>query len=84
MLFFSPYFSLDLLFTDVATVVFNRCLTTNEETDHVTREDRNLQVTFNYEFLEDDRDPPPGLLARLFCWYVYAIAFSHCTEFDKL
>ena len=56
-----------LLSPEVAKAALNRCLTTNEEVDGVSREDRNFQVTFNYEFLEDDRDPPPGFLARLCC-----------------
>ena len=52
---------------EVAKAALNRCLTTNEEVDSASREDRNFQVTFNYEFLEDDRDPPPGFLAKLCC-----------------
>lgn len=49
----------------MAEEVFNRCLSTNEEVVG-SKEDKNFEVTFNYEFLEDDQAPPPGRLAQLF------------------
>ena len=54
------------LFPEVAEQVFNRCISTNEE-DIGSKEGKNFQVFFNYEFLEDDRDPRPSRLARLLC-----------------
>ena len=45
--------------------MFTRCVTTNEK-DGVSKDDKNFKVTFNYEFLEDDRDPKHYLLGRSF------------------
>lgn len=44
--------------TEVAEAVFNRCTETNATNDGTIRPDSpDYQVTFNYEFLEDFRDP---------------------------
>lgn len=60
--------------TEVAEEVFNRCTTTNETKDGQIRPDsKEYQVIFNYEFLEDFRDPTSrtALLQRAFTTYVY-------------
>ena len=42
----------------VAEEVFDRCTTTNATSDGQIRPDiKEYRVTFNYEFLEDFRDP---------------------------
>ena len=47
-----------LPYIEVAEVVFNRCTETNTTKDGTTRPDSTgYKVTFNYEFLEDFRDP---------------------------
>ncbi len=44
--------------TEVAEEVFNRCTSTNETKDGQVRPDsKDYRVFFNYEFLEDFRDP---------------------------
>ena len=37
-------------------MMFTRCVTTNE-IEGVSKDDQHFEVTFDYEFLEDDRDP---------------------------
>ena len=52
-----------VLVIGVAEVMFNRCVTTNES-EGVGKDDKNLLVTFNYEFLEDDRDPKTSKITK--------------------
>ena len=49
---------------DVAKVVFNRCSTTNENV--VSADSTDYRITFDYEFLEDFRDPPGLFLHQKF------------------
>ena len=54
----------ELINTDVAEEVFNRCAISNE--DEFGKDDPNYKITMNYEFLEDFREPKPGRLTRAF------------------